>query len=200
MARRSRKNVLYDGCFAHIYSRALEKKFVFNGPKDFEYFKALLKNGRKEYEYLIHHYCLMNTHFHLVVFMKNVEKFSSGMKTLKQQYALYVQEKYRKAGPVWWGRFGSRLIENESYLYACGLYIEMNPLKAGMRMIRAPQDWAYSSSRHYFLGLKDELIDPYEQPAFEVGRKLMEKINFERESILGSELFQIYSRENLSPF
>ena len=38
----------------------------------------------------------------------------------------------------------SLLIEGERYLFACGQYIENNPVKA--KMVKKANDWLYSSS------------------------------------------------------
>ena len=71
----------------------------------------------------------MNTHFHLLVSMSSVERFSKAMKELKRLYANWAHVEQKRYGPIWWGRFGSQLVEDEKYLLACGLYIEMNPVK-----------------------------------------------------------------------
>ena len=47
-----------------------------------------------------------------------------------------------------------------SLMYACGRYIENNPVKAGV--VDGQEDWEYSSSRYYLRGRKDELVDGYE--------------------------------------
>ncbi len=194
MVRKARSTVLYDGCFAHVFSRALDKKLIFRSPDDFEFFKALLWRTKNKYQYRIHHYCLMNTHFHLAVSLDKLNTFSDALKELKQAYVTRVhgQNKQRK-GPIWWGRFGSKIIEDEHYLAACGLYIEMNPVKAGM--VERPEDWPYSSSRHYFLDQTDPLIDPYEKPAHETTSELSKKTNFTRGNIIGSELFRLQTQE-----
>ncbi|MBP9865962.1 MAG: hypothetical protein KBC91_06140, partial [Candidatus Omnitrophica bacterium] len=89
--------------------------------------------------------------------------------------------------PIWWGRFGSQVIESERYMYACGLYVEMNPVKA--RMVAVAEDWPHSSSRHYFLGQKDVLVDEYDKPAYDVAMQLTEGLNICRGSYIGTPLF-----------
>jgi putative transposase len=187
MARHARSHTLYDGCFAHIYSRALEKRTIFRDREDFEYFKSVLRQTAGRYGYRIHHYCLMHTHFHMIASLAQLNSFSLALKELKQSYAKRFQEKHEKKGPVWWGRFGSQLIESERYLYACGLYIEMNPVKAGM--VEKAEDWEYSSSRHYFLGEADDLVSPYEKPSLETAMELTEGLNVCRGAYIGSPVF-----------
>jgi putative transposase len=141
MPRRARSKVLDDGCYAHVYSRALEKRHIFREGEDFQLFKRLLSETKLKYNYHIHHYCLMNTHFHLAVSIRQVAAFSAALREIKQDYVRWYNEKYEHRGPVWWGRFGSRLIQDESYLFACGTYIELNPVEAGL--VAAPEEWKY---------------------------------------------------------
>lgn len=195
MARKPRQKILYDGCYGHIYSRALEHKRIFQDTADFESFKNLLLKTKEKFNYRIHHYCLMNTHFHLLVSMDRVDTFSKGMKELKRLYVNWAHVKQRRYGPIWWGRFGSQLVEDERYLYACGLYIEMNPVKAGL--VLRPEEWEHSSSRHYFLGAKDNLIDDYEHPHQEEIGDIVNDLNFSGDHIIGSDLFKIYEEENV---
>lgn len=195
MGRLARNQILYDGCYAHIYSRAMDECFIFDGPSDFEYFKSLLKDTKRRYRYRIHHYCLMHTHYHLAISLEKVELFAKAMKEIKRLYVNRFHKELRGRGPLWWGRYGSQLIEDERYLYACGLYIENNPVKAGM--VASPADWPYSSSRHYFLGQTDELVDDYEKTGHEEAIALSASLELGKGPVLGSELFQIHWEEEL---
>jgi len=87
MARRTRGKILYDGCYGHIYSRALEHRKIFELEEDFLFFKSIVSKTKEKFGYRIHHYCLMNTHFHLLVSINQVAVFSKGMKELKRLYA-----------------------------------------------------------------------------------------------------------------
>ena len=50
--------------------------YLFREELEFEMFKVLLSELKVEYGFKIHHYCLMNTHFHLLVSISNVHGFS----------------------------------------------------------------------------------------------------------------------------
>jgi len=194
MARKTRSEILYDGCFAHVFSRALEKHLIFETEEDFRFFKSLLGRTKAKYDYRIYHYCLMNTHFHLAVSLASVKAFSRALHEIKQGYARWVHKKQKSEGPIWWGRFRSQLIENEAYLSTCGLYIETNPIKAGM--VQNPEEWPHSSSRHYFQGLPDPLVDSYERP-LSISAGVQQNLDFVNGDILGSELFRLQIQERL---
>jgi putative transposase len=192
MSRLTRASVLYDGCYAHIYSKALEQRFIYRDEEDFSFFKRLLAQSKLSGCYRLHHYCLMNTHFHLIVAIEKLKLFSKSLQQLKQIYTARFQDKYGHKGPLWWGRFGGQLIENEQYLYACGLYVEMNPVKAGM--IATAEDWPHSSARHYLLDQRDGLVDPYEQPAYQPARELTKGLNIGSGSHIGTPLFVVNNK------
>ena len=55
-------------------------------------------------------------------------------------------------------RFKSLRIENKKYLLNALKYMDLNPVRAGL--CKQPQDYKWSSFRHYAFGLKDPLLDP----------------------------------------
>lgn len=191
MPRRARRRILYDGCYAHIYSKALGKRFIYRDEEDFSVFRKLMAASKRQAAYRLHHYCLMNTHFHLVVSINDLKAFSRELKHMKQNYARWFQDKYKQKGPVWWGRFGSQLIESEKYLYACGLYVEQNPVRVGL--VEKPEEWEYSSSRYYFLSQKDELVDNYDRPPYELAMELTTGLNVGRGAYVGTPIFLLNS-------
>ncbi|MBU3759839.1 MAG: hypothetical protein FGM27_07935 [Candidatus Omnitrophica bacterium] len=187
MPRRARNRILQDGCLTHVFSRSLEKRFIFQEHEDFELFKSLILKAKTGRGFSLHHYCLMQTHFHLVASVLNLGEFSSALREIKQGYFDWFRKKYERKGPIWWGRFGSQVIENARYLYACGLYVEMNPVKA--KMVSRPEDWPHSSSRYYFKGQPDDLVDNYERPSYDAAIPLTDGLNVGRGSYIGSPLF-----------
>lgn len=140
-----------------------------------------------EYGFKVFHYCIMHTHFHLVVEISDVEMFSRGMKAVKKDCTHWYNQKQKRFGPAWRDRFKCQLIENEAYLYACGRYVEDNPVRAGL--VERAEDWPYSSSRHYELGEEDMIVDPYAGGG-EVEDFRCDEFEFERSAAIGSEWFQ----------
>lgn len=195
MTRKARSQILYDGCFAHIFSRSIEKKRIFVSAKDFEFFKSLLLENKVKYNFFIHHYCLMHTHFHLALSIPVLSSFSQGLKTITWKYTRYYNRQNKRRGPLWQSRFKSLVIENEEYLYACGRYIEYNPVQAGLT--KDPTNWFYSSSAHYEQGKTDRLIDPYERSVTKKFDIPNEEI-FTKGNAIGSDLFVLYQKENVS--
>lgn len=196
MARKARGEILFDGCYTHVFSRAIEKRWIFKEPEDFQKFLYFLSEKQVVSGFLIHHYCLMNTHFHLVLRVGVLSEFSKGMQWVKWQYTHYYNLKYKRYGPLWRERFKSLLIEDERYLAACGQYVEYNPVEA--KMVDKPEDWPYSSSRCYFLGEEDLLVTKYSFDGSLLGDiDVKDKKNFEQGSGIGSPIFKFCLKEGI---
>ena len=102
----------------------------------------------------------MNTHFHLAAQTPCHKILSQHLAYLKWHYTMWMRKKYAWKGPLWRERYRSLPIENENYLYTCGMYIEYNPVRAGI--CSNPADYPYSSYQKYQLGITNTLLDNYE--------------------------------------
>ncbi len=195
MGRIARSELLYNGCYAHVFSRSLTKIRIFQDRFDFDNFLNLLAKVKRKRNFRIYHYCLMNTHFHMVIEVGKVEDFSNALKELKRTYTYSFNGRFKRVGPLWRDRFKSLLIEDENYLSACGVYVEMNPVKAGM--VKACEEWEFSSSRHYILGKKDGLIDEYEREEIPTNIDTDDDSIFTKGCGVGSKLFNILLRQQV---
>ena len=194
MGRISREALLYNGCFAHVFTRAIETRKIFEKPEDFDFFKKKLVAIKKEYGLNVFHYCLMQTHVHMVVEIQDTFRFSEGMKVLKKAYAHQYNTAHKRFGPVWRDRYKAKLIENEVYLNTCGNYVEHNPVEAGM--VGRAIDWPYSSGRYYELGEKDSVVEPYDHARMEPGQ-IWKSEEFEKMKAVGSDWFQYQVHKKL---
>ena len=196
MARKARAAVLYDGCYAHVFSRSIEKRRIFQDQQDFSFFKDLFVKAKGQSPFFVFHYCFMHTHFHLVVGIRSLEAFSRGMQWVKWQYTRAYNLKYKRWGPLWRERFKSMLIEDEKYLYVCGCYIEQNPVKAGI--VERGSDWEHSSARHYEGHHRDGLIDEYEQQGNPNDVDVENEEEFMRGWVIGSDWFRYKLQRGIS--
>lgn len=197
MGRIPRGQLLFDGCYAHVFSRSIEKKFIFRTDADFEYFKQLLITVKSKYDFQIYHYCLMHTHFHFALRIGNAEAFSQGMKVVKYDYTRDYNRRHKRRGPLWQNRFKSLLIENENYLCACGLYIENNPVETGV--VQDKMQWPYSSACHYEQKANDPLVDSYTLPRLSSEQKKLSKESFVKGAGIGSAYFRFQLKEGQKP-
>ena len=149
----------------HIINRGNNRQIVFREDEDFIYFLKLLKRYKREFHFKFYHFCLMPNHIHLMIEPTTEGSLSKLMMRLSLAYASYFNRKYNSLGHLWQGRYKNSLIDKGNYFLWCGIYNELNPVRAGM--VEKPQDWLWSSFRFYVLGEKDGIIgelidiDPY---------------------------------------
>ena len=154
---------LQDHGFYHLIARGNNHLFLFDIPRGFETFKALLRESKTRYPWKLSHYCLMANHIHLLGQMGRGRDLPRLMQYLLFEYSRWYRMRTGYVGHLWQGRYKSPLIERESYFLECGRYIERNPVRA--QLVNQPEDYTWSSYRYYAFGEPDLLIDedPYYQ-------------------------------------
>jgi putative transposase len=103
---------------------------------------VLLSSVVTKYDWVCGAYCLMDTHYHLVVRTPNPD-LAVGMQRLNGFYAQEFNRRYGLEGHVFFRRYHSLLIEREAHLVELCRYVAMNPVRAGM--CGRPEDWPWSS-------------------------------------------------------
>jgi len=117
--------------YHHVVNRGVNRSTVFVDNEDYEMFLKIVCKACRAYKVVLHDYCLMSNHFHLLVETQR-ENLSSFMKQINGNYAIYANKKQKRAGHFWQGRYYSRYINNDEYYYTLIRYIEQNPVEAGL--------------------------------------------------------------------
>ena len=140
MARRPRIEL---AGFHHVINRGVNKSDIYKSHDDYETFLSIVCKACKLYLVVLHDYCLMSNHFHLLVETKT-NNISLFMKHINSNYATYFNKKYNRSGHLWQGRFYSRYITSEEYYYTLIRYIEQNPIEAKMANEVGEYPYTYS--------------------------------------------------------
>jgi REP element-mobilizing transposase RayT len=92
MARR--KRIWYPGAIYHLMERGVRRQAIFQDDFDDMMFMEILRNETARNHCILHAYCLMSNHFHLLLETREIEvgKF---MKALASKYAM--QYNHRKS-------------------------------------------------------------------------------------------------------
>lgn len=159
----------------HVLDRGNNRQIVFREEVDFIYFLKLLKRYKKELRFKLYHFCLMPNHFHLVLESAIEGSLPKIMMRLTLAYSWYFNRRYGGVGHVWQGRYKSSLIDKENYFIWCGLYVELNAVRAGL--VSKPEGWRWSSYRTYAFGE----IDPLMEGLIDIGPYYLELGNNARE-------------------
>lgn len=143
----------------HIIQRGNNRQAIFSSAADYQMLLALLEENAQKFGVALHAYALMSNHFHLLATPATAEGLPQMMQAVGRRYVRYFNGKEGRSGTLWEGRYRSTLIETERYLLACMVYIDLNPVRAGM--VAEAQDYPWSSYGHY-AGLRtDRLVTPH---------------------------------------
>lgn len=141
----------FAGALYHITSRGNEKKAIYLEDADFELFLSLMAEVCQRFNWVIHAYCLMTNHYHLVVETPD-GNLSRGMRHLNGVYTQRFNSKHKRVGHLFQGRYKAILVDKDSYLLELSRYVVLNPVRA--RMVNYPGDWQWSSYR-VTIGIQD---------------------------------------------
>lgn len=133
--------------FHHVLNRGVARQDVFLDPSDFEFFLKLMEESALLHSCIVHSFCLMNNHYHLLIETKK-SNLSLFMRTLNAGYAIYFNKKYHRVGHLWQGRYKSWYVADEGYLYTLVKYIELNPVKADI--VTKAEQYPYGAIRSFF--------------------------------------------------
>jgi REP element-mobilizing transposase RayT len=130
------------GAWYHLMSRGAVRQAIFRNNLDRHVFLALLTEVVRTHSWLCVGYCLLTTHYHLLVRTPE-PNLADGMKRLNQLYAQGFNARHGGRGHVFEGRYVSVLIERETHLLELFRYFALNPVRAGL--CGAPARWRWSS-------------------------------------------------------
>jgi len=136
-----------DGGVYHITARGNNKMCLFHSRRDYLKYMSITQETKAYFPFEVFHFCLMPNHIHLCMKPLSGEHLPLIMKRINETYSRYFRKKHNYVGHVWQGRYFSSPVENDRYLWACGAYIESNPVRAGL--CSKPHEYEWSSSRHY---------------------------------------------------
>lgn len=103
-----------------------------------------LERTIRRYDWTCHSFCLMTTHYHLLVGVAE-DALQPGMHLLNSTYAQAFNLRWGRSGHLKGSPYGATLIETDTHLLACVRYIARNPVEAGL--CAEPADWIWSSYR-----------------------------------------------------
>lgn len=134
----------FPGALYHVTARGNTQQDIFLDEEDRRRFLTVLERAVSRFHLLLHAYCLMDNHFHLVVETPEAN-LSKAMRQLNGVYTQAFNRRHRRVGHVLQGRFKAILVDRESYLLALCRYVVLNPVRT--RSVRSPDAYLWSSYR-----------------------------------------------------
>lgn len=89
---------------------------------------------------------------------------SEFMRNVQQSYTKWYNRHYDRRGCLWGERFKSSILADEEALLNALLYVELNPVRAGL--VQRPEDWRWSSAAMRVVGQDSWLMGLEELPVW----------------------------------
>ena len=134
----------YPGALYHVTARGNAKGDIYLDDADRRIFLRLLGTTATRQHWLLHAFCLMGNHYHLLIEAPE-PNLSRGMHRLNGAYSQCFNRRHERVGHVLQGRFTAILVECEAYLLELARYVPLNPVRAAF--VTSPEDWPWSSYR-----------------------------------------------------
>jgi REP element-mobilizing transposase RayT len=115
----------------HVMNRGARREPVFLDDACCLRFLDLLSQLPARHGVSIHGYAIMPNHFHLMVACPE-GKLGRAIQFLQAAYSRWLNQRFEWDGPVWRGRYASRVVEEEAHWLHLLAYLHLNPVEAGM--------------------------------------------------------------------
>ena len=137
------------GTWVHVMNRGLARRPIFENADDIRYFLALVACAVRRGEIEVHAFCVLTTHFHLLVRSPSGQ-LSEAMRRIQNEYVRYFNRSRRRDGPLFRGRFISKPVRSERYRRILVRYIDANAVLAGLAGL--PWDYPHGSAARFASG------------------------------------------------
>jgi len=127
-------------------NRARQGQEAFPAKEDYSCFIDLLKDTSEMFHMRVAAYCLMTTHYHLLIQTADAN-LSRCMRHINGVYTQRYNARNGCDGTLFRGRYRSILIDADTYLLELIRYIHRNPLRAGI--VNRIDEYPWSSHKSY---------------------------------------------------
>lgn len=118
--------IQYENAFYHVMNRGRGRQKIFHGTEYYEDFLMTLAESHTRFDAVIHAYCLMGNHYHLLIETPraNLDRI---MRHINGVYTQRYNRRKHTDGALFRGRYKAILIDEDAYFLEVGRYIHRNP-------------------------------------------------------------------------
>lgn len=175
-----RNHIFQEGGYYHIYNKTIDDKRPFESERNCKIFLHMMWFYRND-EHKISHskfldltpeaqamwiphinnqensrvevlaYCLMPTHYHILIKEKKKGGISTYLSKLQNAFTRYYNLKNRRAGQMFRGHFKSKPLSSGELVKHVARYIHLNPYSSGLvNTLRKNKEYPWSSLKELF--------------------------------------------------
>ena len=137
----------------HVTMRGNARATIFHSQHDYDVFLRMLRKTVETFEWLLHSWCVLPNHFHLLVETPHAN-LGRGMLVLNGSYARRYNAKFDRVGHVFQTPYRAKPVTTDEHFMEAIRYIANNPVRANLCAHAA--DWGWGSYRAT-IGIDPEL-------------------------------------------
>lgn len=126
----------------HLTANGIDDQPLFRSDLDRHTLLSLLRGVTKQVGWQVLCWCLMTTHYHLLVLPRDPARVSWALQRLNSVYARNFNQRHRRRGHLFGGRFGDTPMESDRHGEHTVAYILDNPVRAGI--VERFDEWNWS--------------------------------------------------------
>ena len=129
----------------HVLNRRVGRLPLFETPADYTAFEKILAEAHDRTRIRIAAYCLMPTHWHLLLWPRRDGELSEVLRwiTVTHTQRWHAHRHTAGTGPVYQGRFKSFPVQTDEHFLTVARYVERNALRA--KLVDRAEVWQWSS-------------------------------------------------------
>lgn len=160
---------LIDGAEYHVIARTNRGEFILRDDAVKDLLLEVFKEAHQKYRFTVRDFSIMDNHFHFMMRPGRGESLSRIMQWVLSVFAIRFNRRYGLFGHVWYDRFKSKVVSSLMQWLATLLYIQENPVRAGLVSDRT--EYRYSGlnrirSSDFSVVSKPDLLAMLVVPAF----------------------------------
>jgi putative transposase len=133
------------GLVYHVLNRGVGRMTLFDKLADYEAFEKVVQETVERTKIRILCYCLMQNHWHFLVWPREDGQLSEVMRwlTVTHTQRWHAHRHTAGTGPVYQGRFKSFPVQSDEHFLTVARYVERNAVRANL--VARAEDWRWSS-------------------------------------------------------
>ena len=178
----------------HVSTRCVDQTYLLHKEELKKIAIEVIEKAKKKYDFYCFCFTIMDNHIHIIIQTPKEDNISIIMQVINKNIATKCNKALNRTGHFWGARFHSTLIKTEEQLINTLVYLNLNPVKAGL--VYDPKDWAWSSYNMYTNNPTQETITdlhPFftEQENLQVAQEYYKQLVLERrQEIILNFLFE----------
>jgi REP element-mobilizing transposase RayT len=174
--------VEYEGAIYHVMNRGDRREPIFLDDEDRRRFQTTLGEACAKTGWLVHAWCLMPNHFHLVVETPQ-PNLVTGMKWLLGTYTARFNRRHKLFGHLFSGRYKALIVDGSGtgYLKTVCDYVHLNPARAKLLPPESPL------SEYHWSSWPEYLQSPGKRPAWLRVDRLLGEYRIPQDSAAGGQ-------------